>query len=138
MNLGAVVLYTEDIAALSKWYITRLDFYMVSENRNSAVLAGPNGFAIELRRGRSPEHPERVHLLFYTETLDPSLTTLRRKPISGLVGEPRRTNRGRRVVSMRDSAGHTLEIVEVDPVAATPNMSLDQKTSPGRTSGEPD
>jgi hypothetical protein len=133
LELNAVVLPVEDVRDVGQWYVTQLDMDIVQESDDSMTLAGPNGFALELRQGRPLDHPERVHLLVHADNIEVIFGRLNDAQIQPLT-DPQVTRHGRRVVTTRDRAGHTVEVFELSRKDATQDLSMYDKVEPGRVS----
>jgi len=133
LELNAVVLPVEDLHVVSDWYITQLDLDTVQQNSNSITLVGANGFALELRKGRPLDHPERVHLLFHAENIEAIYNRMNDAQIQPFT-DPQLTEHGRRVTTVHDPAGHTIEIFELSRKDTTQDLSMYSKAEPGRVS----
>lgn len=134
LKLNAVALPVEDLHQVADWYVTQLDMDTVQENNHSVTLAGTNGFALELRHGKPLDHPERVHLLVYAENIDAMYERMNDAKLQALTS-PHMTEHGRRVVTIQDPAGHTIEIFELSEKDSTQDLSMYHKVEPGRVSG---
>lgn len=113
MELSYIELPVKDLEALRTWYVTRLNLSVISESRDHFTLAGPCGAAIEFRRGKPLENPERVKLAFRVDDLSSSLKRISDGKIQ--IG-PKKTERGRIVAEVKDPAGHTVELFQVELV----------------------
>ncbi len=126
-NVGFVALSVDDLYAVKEWYETELDLLVVSEGHDSFVLAGPNGFALELRKGKPLDYPERVVVGIHSEKIDVLFTRLNEVGEVELLTNPEKTEHGRRVVRTNDPAGHTVELFEVIEDEATQDLSLENR-----------
>jgi len=134
LELNAIALPIDDVREVADWYVTQLDMDIVQESNDSVTLAGPNGFALELRHGQPLDHPERVHLLVYAENIDAIYQRMNDAKLRALTS-PHMTEHGRRVVTIQDPAGHTVEIFELSEKDTTQDLSMYRKVEPGRVSG---
>ncbi|GAB4472036.1 MAG: hypothetical protein Kow00124_09590 [Anaerolineae bacterium] len=114
MQLSYVKLQVKDVAAVREWYVTRLDLHVVSETRDAVVLAGKDGgAALEIRKGRPLKDPERVVLAFNVKDVSVAFKRLQDAKLPSLV-PPRKGDFGRTVATLKDPAGHTVEIFSLD------------------------
>ena len=109
MKLSYITLTVEDVDKVREWYVTYFDMQVVLSDRDAVVLAAPEGPALELRKGRPLDHPERITLGFEVEDVDVTFKRLSDGKLPFLNG-PRNTRWGRRVASLKDPAGHTVEV----------------------------
>lgn len=114
MNLGYVVLPVDGkiLDDVRRWYETQLDLDNVRKDGDRYMLAGKNGFAVEFRKGSPLPNPERVVLAFSTDKADVIFNRMRET--MPFASGPKETERGMRVIRLRDPAGHTVEVFEVD------------------------
>ena len=114
LNLGYVVLPVDGklLDDVRRWYETQLGLDHVLEDDDRYMLAGKNGFAVEFRKGTPLRNPERVVLAFSTDDADVIFNRMRETRL--LEFGPKQTDRGLRVLRLRDPAGHTVEVFEVD------------------------
>lgn len=114
MELSYIVLNVEDPERVRAWYVEYLEMAIVSQDRNSFLLTGKHGgAALEIRRGKPLDHPERLTLAFHVDEVKTVFKRLsdRRVPF---LSPPTRGERRRIVVQLRDPAGHTVEIFSPD------------------------
>ncbi len=78
---------------------------------DSVTLAGPNGFAIELRKGRPLDNPADMVLGFHTVNFDALYGQMNEKGLT-FIGGPKMRD-GRRVLTITDCAGYTVELFEL-------------------------
>lgn len=99
LELSSIVLPVKKVREAAEWYVTQLDMDVVQESSNSITLAGPNGFALELRRGRPLDHPERVHLLVQAENIEAIFQRMNDARVQFLT-DPQVTEHGRRIATV--------------------------------------
>lgn len=110
-NLGYVVLPVENVAEVADWYVAQLDLMVARRTDDSVTLAGPNGFSIELRKGRPLNNPGDMVLGFYTENFDALYGQMDEKGLT-FIGGPKMRD-GRRTLTVTDCAGYTVELFEL-------------------------
>lgn len=126
MDLGYIALYVDDLGEIVDWYETQLDLFKVSERDDAVVMAGANGFAVEFREGTPLDNPERVVLAFTTEEPDVIFERWRK---GGLPIGSKEMTFGRRLMSVRDPAGHTVQVFEVESKQDVENLTLYRRKS---------
>jgi catechol-2,3-dioxygenase len=126
-NVGYIALPVDNYVEVKQWYVEEVNLYVVSEADNSVVLAGPNGFALELRKGKPLDRPERVVVGIHAEKIDVLFTRLNEVRDVELLVNPEKTEHGRRVLRTKDPAGHTVELFEVIEEEATQDLSLENR-----------
>jgi hypothetical protein len=125
--MGFVALYVDDLDKVKQWYVTQLDLMISSEADDSVVLAGKNGFAVELREGKPLDDPDRVVLGVHSDEVDVLFTRLHEIGAAEMLTSADDTERGRRIVRTHDPAGHTVEVFEVVMDEATQDLSLENR-----------
>jgi catechol-2,3-dioxygenase len=123
-NVGYIALSVDNFIEVKQWYEEEVNLFTVSEGHDSVVLAGPNGFALELRKGKPLDHPERVVVGIHSDKIDVLFTRLNEVGDVELLVNPEKTEHGRRVLYTNDPAGHTVEFFEVIEEEATQDLSL--------------
>ncbi len=114
MELSYIVLNVEDPERVRAWYVEYLEMAVVSQDRNSFLLASKGGgAALEIRRGRPLDHPERLTLAFHVDEVKAVFKRLSDRKVPFL-SPPTRSERGRIVARLRDPGGHTVEIFSPD------------------------
>ncbi len=124
MELSYVVLNVEDVEKVKAWYVQVLELSVVSCHGDAYTLAGrPGGAALEIRKGRPLDHPERLTLAFHVEDVKTVFKRLSDSKLPDLRG-PRTNERGRVMVTLKDPAGHSVEIFMLDDSALRESLSL--------------
>ncbi len=124
MELSYVVLNVEDVDKVKTWYVQVLELSVVLQSRDSVTLAGKTGgAALEIRKGRPLDHPERVSLAFFVEDVKMVFKRLSDSKLPGLT-RPRSNEHGRVMVTLKDPAGHSVEIFMLDDSALRQGLSL--------------
>lgn len=109
MELSYIVLTAENPAEMRTWYSTRLGLNVILEKRDLVILGGKDGgAALEIRKGKPVGNPERVVLAFKVQDLSLSLKRL----TDGKIPTKKKTERGRTVATLKDPAGHTVELFQ--------------------------
>jgi catechol 2,3-dioxygenase-like lactoylglutathione lyase family enzyme len=111
MRFSLVTVFVEDPGRLREWYTGNLGLTVSSETPRFVQLADQSGRpCVAFHVGAPPEHPNRIQLHFEVEDVDAEYERLRGQ---GLAFEERPEDKpwGWRVASVRDPAGHTVELV---------------------------
>lgn len=123
-DLGFVALPVEDVSRAAEWYVTQLDLMIVRQTDDSVTLAGPNGYAVEFRKGDALARPEGFVLGFATEDFDALYGQMHEKGMT-LVGGPE-TRDGRRVLKLTDRSGYTVELFELAEGNLAEELTIDR------------
>lgn len=123
MNLSYITLYVEDVQRVKAWYVATLELAVISDRGDTVLLGGPQGAALELRKGKPLDHPERVRLGFNVADVKTVFKRMNDRKIP-LLNSLRRTERGHLVMTLKDPAGHTVEIYQVQAEHLERELSL--------------
>jgi predicted enzyme related to lactoylglutathione lyase len=126
-NVGFIALFVDDLYGVKDWYVKQLDLFVVSDGDDSVVLAGKNGFAVELRKGKPLDHPERVVLGVHSDEIDVLFRRLHEAGTVEILTGADETKHGRRIIRTHDPAGHTVELFEVEQAEAMQDLSLENR-----------
>ncbi len=125
MNLSYITLYVEDVQRTKAWYVTTLELAVISDRGDAVLLGGPQGAALELRKGKPLDHPERVRLGFNVADVSTVFKRMNDRKVP-LPGGLKKTERGHLAMTLKDPAGHTVEIFQVQTEELQRELSLPQ------------
>lgn len=123
MNLSTITLNVDDVRRVKTWYVMTLELSVISDRGDVVILGGPQGAALELRKGKPVSHPERVRLAFTVDDVKTVFKRMNDRKIP-LPGGLKQSDHGRLVLTLKDPAGHTVEIFQVQDEALKRQLSI--------------
>ncbi len=117
MKFSYITILVADVDKVREWYSTRLELRVLKDGKDYVVLGDTEGgLGLEIRRGKPMENPERLKLSFEVEDVKVVFKRMHDGGIPFLFG-PKKSDFGRTVVSLKDPAGHTVEVFAVEQIA---------------------
>lgn len=111
IRLDLVTLFVADPAAVGRWYAEHLGLAVLEQTERFVRLEPPHGGAhLAFHVGTPVSNPGQVQLHFDVADVDAEAERLRGEGVE-LVDGPEDKPWGWRVASVRDPAGHTVELV---------------------------
>lgn len=110
-KLGYVTLDVrgETLDDVRDWYVETLGLSVVWKSRDFCMLGGDGGARLGLHAATALERPEQVQLHFEVADVDAEYEDLAGQGVS-FEQPPHNTAWGYRVATLRDSAGHIVEL----------------------------
>lgn len=117
MRFSYITIQVEDVDKVREWYSTRLELRVLKDSKDYVVLGDTEGgLGLEIRRGKPLENPDRLKLSFQVDDVRVIFKRIYDGGIPFLAG-PKKSNFGRTVATLKDPAGHTVEIFSVEQIA---------------------
>src|SRR5579883_2774141 len=109
ISLTYITLFVSEVETVRDWYVRHLGLRAETDSGQFVRLVGTEGAMLGLHRGAPAQHPERIQIHFQVLDVD---AFCRRLMADGVTfdREPSDAPWGLRVASLRDPAGHTVEI----------------------------
>lgn len=109
IKFSYVTLFVDDVRTARDWYVRNIGLTPVWESANFVMLTGSEGAQIGLHQGSPLAQPDRVQLHFEVPNVDAIYHKLRSAGVT-FVAAPTDQPWGCRVATVRDPAGHTVEL----------------------------
>lgn len=109
MKFSYVTLYVDDLETVRAWYVGHLGLQVAWGSDGFALLAGKDGLSLGLHKGTALADPSKVQLHFEVPDIDSIYEQLLGRGLVFAHG-PKTMPWGYRVATLRDPAGHTIEL----------------------------